>query len=194
MGTTEDSTTAAPDDPKSTWIVDEDDSLESTDDSSSDDNIGDVQAARSFTTKEVNELISKRLAREKAKYADLKQFKDNAEKQRLASLSEHEQAIENAKREVATKYAERIAAAEVRAALVSLVDDPSAIVEELNMTRYVTEDGDVDQEAIASLKAKYTKLLGAKKPKDVQVGQGFKSTKVISGTPLDDFTRMLQAK
>jgi hypothetical protein len=53
---------------------------------------------------------------------------------------------------------QRIAAAEIKAALKGIVADPASIVEDLNLARYVTDDGDVDAEAIEALKAKFEGL------------------------------------
>lgn len=60
------------------------------------------------------------------------------------------------------EYAERLAASEIRAALVGIVEDPDQIIEDLNIAKYVDEDGDVDTDAIVKLRDKYKRLM--KKP------------------------------
>lgn len=55
----------------------------------------------------------------------------------------------------ATEALHRVASAEVRAALTGVVTDPSAIVEDLNLSRFITSEGEVDSEAIGKLREKY---------------------------------------
>src|ERR1700749_1507509 len=52
----------------------------------------------------------------------------------------------------------RIASAEVRAALTGIVPDPAAIAEDLKLAKYLTDDGEVDAEKVAALRAKYQGL------------------------------------
>lgn len=113
-------------------------------------------ATRSFV---LNELSSARNEaknlRERVKAAEPKA----AEFDRLAeaSKSELERAQEAARaaEERATNTLERVAAAEVKAALTGIVDDPNALIEDLNIKRFITAQGEVDTEAIGALKAKY---------------------------------------
>ncbi|HEX4018187.1 MAG TPA: hypothetical protein VHX15_15740 [Frankiaceae bacterium] len=70
----------------------------------------------------------------------------------------------------------RIASAEVRAALTGIVPDPAAIVEDLNLAKYLTEDGEVDADKVAALQAKYQALAPAgsraPRPNPAQGGSG----------------------
>lgn len=90
------------------------------------------------------------------------------EKLRKAAMSDQEKAVAVARdegRSEATKAAgERLAAAEIKAALTGVVPDPMAIVEDLALGRYVTEDGDVDAAAVTKLAEKYAALGAANPP------------------------------
>lgn len=99
----------------------------------------------------------------KAELADVKRKADAAtEAARLAALDDAERKVEEAKAagkaEAATEFGSLLAAAEIKAALTGIVPDPAVIVEDLNISRYVTEDGKVDAEKVAGLKAKYQAL------------------------------------
>lgn len=52
----------------------------------------------------------------------------------------------------------RVASAEVRAALTGIVPDPSAVVEDLNIARFIGDDGEVDGDAVKALAEKYSAL------------------------------------
>lgn len=80
------------------------------------------------------------------------------DKARKASMSEQEMAVEAAKAEGRREAAMDVAAARIEAALAGVVKDPAAIVEDLNLARYVSEDGKVDSEAIKALAEKYRSL------------------------------------
>lgn len=59
----------------------------------------------------------------------------------------------------------RLAAAEVRAALAGIVPDPKSIVEDLDLSRYVADDGEVDEDAVTALRDKYASLAKPGRPK-----------------------------
>ena len=91
---------------------------------------------------------------------------------RLAEIeAQNQTATERA--EAAAKDAEararaavqRIAAAEVRAALTGVVPDPAAVAEDLDLSKFVTADGDVDSDKVGALKAKYEALAPAAGPR-----------------------------
>lgn len=86
------------------------------------------------------------------------------EKLRTASLSEQEKAVAEAesrgRQAAVAEVAQKLAAAEIRAALTGVVPDPAAIVEDLNLGRYV-QDGEVNTEAVEALKAKFAALAPA---------------------------------
>lgn len=81
------------------------------------------------------------------------------DKLRAASQTDSERAVSEAEargRQAAlADVGQRLAAAEIKAALTGVVPDPAAIVEDLNLSKYVGDDGEVDSEAVASLRKKY---------------------------------------
>ena len=84
------------------------------------------------------------------------------EKLREASLSEAEKAVAEAEKRGRTgalaEVAERLAAAEIKAALTGVVGDPAAIVADLNLAKFVTASGDIDAKAVTALKDRYAAL------------------------------------
>lgn len=53
---------------------------------------------------------------------------------------------------------ERVASADIRAALTGIVPDPESVIEDLNISRFIGDDGEVNAEAITALRAKYAAL------------------------------------
>lgn len=76
-----------------------------------------------------------------------------------AQMSETEKAVNAAraegKAEATSANAQKLAAAEIKAALTGVVPDPSGVVEDLNLAKYISEDGEVDADAVAKLREKY---------------------------------------
>ena len=74
-------------------------------------------------------------------------------------MSEAEKAVAEAERRGRTaalsEVSQRLAAAEIRAALTGVVADPTVIIEDLNLSRYVNEAGEVDAAAITALRDKF---------------------------------------
>ena len=85
-----------------------------------------------------------------------------------ASMSDNEKAVAEAKdqgrQEARTEVGIKLAQARIEAALAKFVDDPSVITEDLNLAAYVTETGDVDEDRVQALKAKYAALLKPGQP------------------------------
>lgn len=74
------------------------------------------------------------------------------------SAEERAEAAARAAEDRAAAALHRVASAEIRAALTGVVPDPAAVVEDLNLARFVTDDGDVNAEAVEALRAKYSAL------------------------------------
>ena len=134
---------------------------------------GEGKTPKTFTQAELDAILADRLKRQKGQFADYDDLKTKAAK--LAELeasqkSEAEkanaraEAAEKAAAETARKSAERIATAELRAALTGLVDDPSDVIEDLNLAKFIGEDGEVDAAAVKKVQDKYA-AIAAKKPK-----------------------------
>jgi len=91
-----------------------------------------------------------------------------------ASKSELERAQDTAQKAQARidALAQRAVAADLRAALTGVVPDPSAVIEDLNIARFMGEDGEVDAAAIASLREKYLGLAPGKRTPAPNPAQG----------------------
>jgi hypothetical protein len=98
-------------------------------------------------------LSKKNEDRAKANSAAAKKLADlEAENQ---SDLERAQAERDAARAEITAAREGVAAARLEAALTGLVDDPAAEVADLNISRFLGDDGQVDPEKVSALKARY---------------------------------------
>lgn len=80
-----------------------------------------------------------------------------------AQMTESEKAIETARSEGRTEAkregATKVAAAELRAALKEAgVADPSGVIDALDLAKFVTDDGDIDDSAVAATKATFAAL------------------------------------
>lgn len=91
------------------------------------------------------------------------------EKLRKSQMSEVEKAVAEAEARGRTaalaEVGTKVAHAQIVAALTGVVPDPASIIEDLNLSRYVTDTGDVDAKAIAALRDKYAQIT-AKAAKD----------------------------
>lgn len=99
----------------------------------------------------------------KAKLAEAEPIVTQWRQLEEASKSELEKAQEAARtaaeREAATLH--RVAAAEIKAALTGVVPDPAALLEDLNIGRFVNGEGEIDTAAIDALRTKYAALAPA---------------------------------
>lgn len=97
------------------------------------------------------------------------------EKLRQSAMSDTEKAVVEAKKagaaEAQSTFAQRIAAAEIRAALAGIVDDPQNVVDDLNLAKFVTDDGEVDAQAVQALRERWVSLVGQRKAPDFGQGQ-----------------------
>lgn len=108
----------------------------------------------------------------KADLATVKQKADaereELERLRLSALSDAERAIEEArnagKAEATSAFGERLARAELKAALTGVVADPADIVAELDVKKYLTDDGEVDTAKVAAVVTKFGGLKPAGAP------------------------------
>lgn len=95
------------------------------------------------------------------------------EELRKSQMSEQEKAVEAARQtgetEATSKFAQRLAVAEIKAALTGIVDDPTVVIDELNLAKYVTDTGDVDAEAVTKLRDTFA-ALAKREPADFGAG------------------------
>lgn len=100
-------------------------------------------------------------------------------------------ARDEARQEARMEFGEQLAAARIEAALAGLVDDPAELVEDLNLRKYVTDEGDVDIEGVAALKSRYEKLAGKRQTR--RVGHGKQGDPNASkASPADQFAEVMK--
>jgi hypothetical protein len=136
--------------------------------------LADERAARKAAEKLVkdhaDQLTAAKAEMEKLRKASMTEQEraaaEAAEAQERAVLEARQQGAAQAMQQAG----ERLAAAELRAALTGIVPDPGSIVEDLNLARYVQEGGEVDIEAVAKLREKYEALAPARKIPGVPAG------------------------
>jgi hypothetical protein len=87
---------------------------------------------------------------------------------------------------------QRVARAEIKAALAGVVDNPDAIIEDLNLAKFVDDDGEVDAFAVQSLAAKFAVFSGRRAPRpDSSQGSGSREG-AVTGDPEVAFAQILQ--
>lgn len=108
-------------------------------------------------------------------WKDAKPAVDELEKLKAAQMSDMEKAVQEAEErgrsDAAKAYGEKIAAAKLEAALTGVVPDPSAVVEDLNLSKYVTDTGDVNAEAVTALREKFAAIAPANRPPNLHQGR-----------------------
>lgn len=120
-----------------------------------------------------------------------------AEYDRLAQASQTDAERALAAQQAAEARAEaavqRIAKAEVKAALAGLVDDPDSIIEDLNLSRFVDSNGDIDAGALSALKSKYAAFAGRRAPRPDHT-QASGSNGATASTPAAELAAILQGQ
>jgi len=97
----------------------------------------------------------------------------------------------NAAQAKADAAMQRMARAEVKAALAGVVEDPESIIEDLNLARFVSDDGDVDNDAINALKSKYATFSGRRAPRpDPSQASGANGSH--AATPATEFASLIR--
>lgn len=82
----------------------------------------------------------------------------DAKAARSTALSEQERAIEAAKAEVAATYGKRLVAAELRGALTGVLkpEEVDDLIDDLNLSKFVDDEGEVDRDAVKALVRRLT--------------------------------------
>lgn len=158
------------------------DLLDSLDDDAKTAVLGEVEKAR----KEAKGLRDRLKAAEPAatELAALKASQQTAE-QRAAAEAQ-------ALRDEATQAMQRAAGITVRAALTGVVDDPDAIIEDLNLARFLGDDGQIDESAITALRDKYAALGGGTRRPRPDPSQASGANGKTASEPRDEFASILQ--
>lgn len=87
---------------------------------------------------------------------------------------------------------QKAAAVTVRAALTGVVDDPDAIIEDLNLARFLGDDGLIDEGAVTALRDKYAALGGGTRRPRPDPSQASGANGKTAGEPRDVFASILQ--
>lgn len=133
---------------------------------------------KTFTQAEVDDLVTKRLARESKKFADYSDLKTKASELdalKAANATDLEKAVNTATTEtrsaVAREYGEKLARGTLKAQLATRMDAKVAeeIIADLNIAKYVGDDGEVDE---AEITKAVERLAPAKGPRRLDLGQG----------------------
>lgn len=128
------------------------------DDSDKDDGDGDDEWAETLAQWKKEGLKPKQVAE---RLAASRKWESRAKKNHTAAeelarlkregMSETEAAVAAARAEERVKGGEKVARSTFLATAKGRIPDPAAVVEEINLKKYVDDDGDVDAEAIAKL-------------------------------------------
>jgi len=62
----------------------------------------------------------------------------------------------------ATDTLHKAAKVALKAALTGVVDDPGGVLDDLNVAKFVTDDGEIDEDAVTALRERYAALGGGK--------------------------------
>jgi DNA repair exonuclease SbcCD ATPase subunit len=120
-----------------------------------------------------------------------------AEYARLEEASQTEaeraQAALSMAQDRAASLLQRAARSEVKAALAGVVDDPDAIVDDLNLARFVNDDGEIDSDAVNGLRAKYAKFGARRAPRPDGSQASAANGKSAPSTPQEEFGHFLKA-
>lgn len=138
-----------------------------------------ADAGKSFTQADVDRIVADRVARVNAKFADYSDLKKRA----AAAMTEQERAVAEAEQRgrtaALTESGARLARLEFRAAAAGRVDADTlnAYLEDVDLKRFIREDGEPDTKAI---EARIAKLGGAGRGTDFDGG-----ARTTGGKPTD---------
>ncbi len=152
----------------------------STDTGQTDDTAAEANpSAKTFTQADLDRIVSDRVARERAKYADYGDLKKRA----AAAMTEQEKAVVEAEQRgrsaALSQSGARLARAEFRATAAGLVDKAAldGFLEYADLSKFVGDDGEPDARAI---EAAVKKLGGTERATDFDGG-----ARTPAGKPAD---------
>lgn len=140
---------------------------------------GQLGAGKTFDQAAVDRIVADRVARERAKYADYGELKKRA----AAAMSDQERAVAEAEQRGAqaatTKAGARLVRAEFRAAAAGTVEKDAldAYLEDVDLTKFLGDDGEPDTKAI---EARIERLGGGRRRTDLDGG-----ARTTAGKPAD---------
>lgn len=92
-----------------------------------------------------------------------------------------------------TALEQRLARAEIKASLAGVVDNPESIIEDLNLSRFVGEDGEVDAAAVLALRNKYAGFSSPRSPRP-DSSQASGANGRSTSDPAAEFASLLQTQ
>ena len=128
------------------------DSLASLDEDTRKFVLGEVEKARSEA-----KGLRARVKDLEPKAAQLDQIKTEQQTAEQRAQQQAEQAQQRA-----TEVMHKAARSTVKAALTGVVDDPEAVIDDLNIAKFVNDDGEIDEDAVTALRERYAALGGGK--------------------------------
>jgi hypothetical protein len=157
------------------------------------------------------EIAWERIQKQSADIARLKSVAKTPEDEQViaqwrqleeASKTELQRAQEAAKsaEDRAAATLSRVATAELKAALTGVVPDPAGLIEDLNVAKFITADGNVDEAAIQQLRAKYAAFTpqAGPRPNPAQGGSAFgtptAADQIREAEKAGDFKRAMSLK
>lgn len=99
--------------------------------------------------------------------------------------------LQQSEARVALAY-QKAARSEVKAALAAVVDNPDAILEDLDLSRFVDDEGDVDLEAVARLTRKYAGFSNPRKPRPDPSQASGANNRSVTITPAEEFADVVR--
>lgn len=111
-----------------------------------------------------------------------------------ASKTDAERAQEalTAANQRAANLVAKAARSEIKAALAGVVDNPDTIVKRLDLSQFVNEDGEIDEQAVAELKAEYAPFSAARAPRPDRSQASAANGKSVPLTPQEEFGNFLK--
>lgn len=137
---------------------------------------------------ELDRIISSRLSREQAKFADYDTLKEKAtqyEALAAASQTDQERAVNEAKATTAqaerSRWVPQVVTAEFKAAAAGVLtpEQVTAFLEDVDLSKYVKKDGSVDTERIASRVQALTPATQGQKQAPRDFGQGAGGSHIV---------------
>jgi len=117
------------------------------------------------------------------------QFDQIKTEQQTAEQRAQQQAEQAQQRAVEAMH--KAARTTVKAALTGVVDDPELVIDDLNIAKFVTDHGEIDEDAITALRERYAALGGGKPRIPVpNPAQGAAGSPVLQ--PRDQFAALIR--
>lgn len=148
---------------------------------------------------DLDRILGERLTRERAKFADYKDLKEKAkqldqiEESNKTELQKMQEALADAQSEAADLRM-RTVKTQLEASLTGVVGDAKSYVEDLNLAKFVDDNGELVEEAVTGLVDRLKSLAGPRTPApDPSLGAGSKAgLNGTPGSPSDVFASFIQ--